>query len=337
MPHPFPRKNTMNNKEQLPDGFDEAIKVYGGPRSEAVEIEQAMENFIDKTLPKLPPIKPDLMEKLMAVHKLPQPTLEEIIERNRMYDEMGRHGLDPRDPYYTFNLASRYKKLNPSLQMIVTTPKGPEDITDWMRKAPWEFSKDGTPPDHGFVPMPVVWGQPVEHGPDSVLTRFANEAAMKEIDVSFAAQVVNQNSAQLVDEINKRMAEHIGINPELLNIPEPSPSMQKLMKDWSVQLSDAIRLPLNEAVNKFAADILLRQMRTFKAKTVHTNGGTMRQRRSRYYFTRVNKEVCVKETLLKNAYPTFMEMDPGQPEGDMVSVTVGFQGMGEHLTQVLKD
>jgi hypothetical protein len=215
------------------------------------------------------------------------------------------------------------------MKILVTTPRGENNETmarrlmEGLEKSPWEFVP------HGHPDLPQVhWGSPQIVSDDSELAKLSAKLQLDDIITDFAAQVVNNNSEILVKYVNDQLAKNIGISPELLNIPDPSPSMQMLMKNWSVHLGDVMRPSIDNAICKFAKDILLRQMKTFKAKTIHANGGSMRERRRRHTFTRIDKEVCIKETLFKDTYPTWVGMDTAHPDGD-VSVIIHFDSLNK--------
>jgi hypothetical protein len=104
------------------------------------------------------------------------------------------------------------------------------------------------------------------------------------------------------------------------------PTVCNFMKSWMTQAQQH-----NKEVQAFTRDVRIDQIKTFKAKVVHANNGSMRRRSTRYYFGRKNLDAVVKSTLLENVYPTGIEMDTnGEDDTGTVSVAVTF-GFGDRF------
>lgn len=110
---------------------------------------------------------------------------------------------------------------------------------------------------------------------------------------------------------------------ETMVIPPPSEDVRNFIKSWRVQIDQGGRLPAGKEVLDYARTLQINQIRTFKAKVVHNNTGSMRQRRARYYFHRQNKEVVIKTTMLKNVYPVGMQSSVDSNTG-LINVNVQF-------------
>ena len=102
----------------------------------------------------------------------------------------------------------------------------------------------------------------------------------------------------------------INIKTEMLqpDVPETSISMLHVMEKWRAHIQEPMLLFASKILERFTQEIFLHHTKTFKAKTVHRNSGSMRKRRARHVRGRMDKVVTVKVERVKGFYPSSGEL-----------------------------